>query len=1269
MKTFPALCTSLCFFLLTAILLQKPSPLARNDIVSGEMAPTALPRAPARAALEGALPKAAQPRALEGYGRLPLIFEANQGQTNPQAQFLSRGSGFTLFLASTEAVLVLRHGTGSRGTESRQSSLPGPSASHAKSRTRNAKLVKKNPEIEGVLRMQLVRANPAARSWGLDDLPGKSNYFLGNDPQNWRTNVPTYAKVRYQGVYRGVDLVYYGNQQQLEYDFIVAPSADPRTIRLAIAGAKKLELGPSGDLVLSTAAGEVRLHKPIVYQQAGGIREEIAGRYVLRGKCQIGFEVATYDASKPLIIDPVLSYSTYLGGSAGDSGNAIAVDASGNAYVTGETSSTNFPTKNPSQSASGGGADVFVAKLDPTGSTLVYSTYLGGSGGESGNGIAVDASGNAYVTGFTNSANFPTKNPFQAALGGGGSDVFAAKLDPAGSLMYSTFLGGSGDESGNGLAVDASGDAYITGFTNSANFPTKNPLQAALGGAGDAFVAKLDPTGSALVYLTFLGGTMDDFGNGIAVDSSGNAYATGNTLSTNFPTKNPLQAASGGARDAFVAKLNAAGSALVYSTYVGGSGEDSGNGIAVDSAGNTYVTGLTRSTNFPTASPFQASCQSCSNGQGNAFVAKLSAAGSALMYSTYLGGSGNGTDGDFGNGIAVDASNNAYVTGFTSSPNFPLASPIQATLLPQTCTFDYYGYTYTIPCSNTAFVTKLDPSGSALLYSTYLGASGGDLESGRGIAVDTASSTYVTGTANSKFLLTPGTFQASPGGNGDAFVAKIDPNDAPGLSLSSFSLSFQDEGIGGTTPSQQITLANTGSATLNITSIVPSGDFAATTCGSSLAGGTSCTISVTFTPTAAGARTGTITITDSVASSPQKVTLTGNGVAGLAATVSPTSLSFGNQTQGTTSVAQSVTLTNTGSATLTVNGFSLGGANPSDFALSSTDCKQSQSIAVGSSCAFAIVFAPLAVANLSATLQILDNSAQSPRNVPLTGVGLAPPTVALSPTSLNFAAQIVGSKSSGQSVMLTTSGGGTLAISSISASSDFVAGDNCGKSVAGGANCTITVTFTPSAAGGRAGTLVIVDNATDSPQMVSLSGLGTDFSISPAAGSPNSATVNSGQSATYTLSAAGSSGFSGTVSFSCSDPASQSSCSVSPNSLVVNGTTAQNATVTITTTARSALPPRWRPPILPPNLRVTLPWLLLLLSLVILTGALRRRSRWRRAWVGLAAMLMASALFFGCGGGGTPPPPRGTPSGTYTITVSATSAGVTRASTLSLTVN
>src|SRR6266849_2904921 len=1101
--------TSLGLFLLLligAILAPPRRPPATGHGGTWHVGQSSYPQADSGSALLEQSGESRAKVAAASYGKLPLRFEANQGQADLRVKFLSRGSGYTLFLTSTEAVLALQKPSLTIAAIQRYvGNTPG------NRRTSSA-----------VLRMKIGGANRIARIEGLESLPGKSSYFIGNDPAKWRTNVPTYAKVRYEGVYPGVDLVYYGNQGQLEYDFVIAPGTDPRTIRLFVVGAERLEASSRGDLVLNTGSGEVRLQKPVVYQESGNVRKEIAGRYVLRGKHQIGFEVATYDASKPLIIDPLLSYSTYLGGSSDDEGNAIAVDSSGNAYVTGSTSSTNFPTKNPLQPALGGSSDAFVAKLDPTG-----------------------------------------------------------------SLIYSTFLGGSVGDFGNAIAVDASGNAYITGGTNSANFPTKNPLQVALGGASDAFVAKLDPTGSALVYSTFLGGTMDDVGNGIAVDSSGNAYATGNTLSTNFPTKNPLQPASGGARDAFVAKLNAAGSALVYSTYVGGSGEDSGNGIAVDSAGNAYVTGSTRSTNFPTASPFQASCQSCANGQGNAFVAQLNAAGSALIYSTYLGGSGNGTDGDFGNGIAVDTSNNAYVTGFTSSPNFPLASPIQATLLPQTCTFEYYGYTYTIPCSNTAFVTKLNPSGSALLYSTYLGASGGDLESGRGIAVDSASNAYVTGTANSKFLLTPGTFQASPGGNGDAFVAKIDPNDAPGLSLSRFSLSFQDEGIGGTTPSQQITLANTGSATLNITSIVPSGDFAATTCGSSLAGGTSCTISVTFTPTAAGVRTGTITITDGVASSPQRVTLTGNGVAGLAATVSPTSLSFGNQIQGTKGGAQSVTLTNTGSATLTINGFSLGGTNPSDFILSSASCKQSQSLAVGGSCAVAIVFAPLAVGNLSATLQILDNSAQSPRNVPLTGVGLAPPTVALSPTSLNFAAQIVGSTSSGQSITLTTSGSGTLAISSIStSSSDFRASNNCGSSVAGGASCTITVTFNPIAPGNRTGILVIVDNATVSPQMASLSGLGTDFSISPAAGSPNSATVTSSQSATYTLSAAGSSGFSGTVSFTCSDPAFQSSCGVSPNSLVVNGTTAQNATVTVTTTARSALPPRWHPPILPLGLRL-----------------------------------------------------------------------------------
>jgi hypothetical protein len=1158
------------------------------------------------------------------YGKLPIAFEANRGQTDPRVKFLARGHGYSLFLTPTAAVLSLR-----TPPDSTPPSVSGPQGQGttpvvlAKAPFMHSPtLVRSQPQAASApLRMELVGANPAARVTGIGELPGKSNYFIGNDPARWHTNVPTYAKVRYEDVYPGVDLVYYGNQRQLEYDFVVAPGADPKAIRMSFGGlararhssrvesrdAAPLQVDADGNLVLRTSGGEVQFHKPIVYQQVGDARQEIAGCYVLRGKHQIGFEVAAYDAGKPLIIDPVLSYSTYLGGNGGDSGNAIAVDSGGNAYITGSTASPNFPTKNALQPALGGGNNAFIAKLDPTGSALVYSTYLGGNSGDFGNAIAVDASGNAYVTGETASTNFPTKNALQSASGGS-LDAFVAKLDPTGStLIYSTYLGGSGGDLGNGIAVDGAGNAYITGSTASPNFPTKNALQPALGGGSDAFIAKLDPTGSSLVYSTYLGGSSSDSGGGIAVDASGNAYVTGETFSTNFPTKNP----------------------------------------------------------------FQAACGACSSGQPSAFVSKVNAAGSALVYSTFLGGSGNGTDGDFGNGIAVDPSNNAYVTGFTSSTDFPLASPIQASLVLQTC-FDSNGYPF--QCGNTAFVTELNAAGSVPVYSTYLGASGGGFEDGRGIAVDTGGNAYVTGTANSNFLLTPGSFQTSPGGNGDAFVAKISPNDAPGFSLSSFSLSFPDEGIGGTTPALQITLANTGSVTLTITSIVPSGDFAATnTCGSSLTGGTSCTISVTFKPTAAGARTGTIKIMDSAASSPQTITLSGNGIAGLAATLTPTNLSFGNQTQGTISAPQTVTFQNTGSATLTLNGISIVGTNPSDFTFtfSAINCNPSQSLAAGASCTISMAFAPQVVGNLSATLQILDNSAQSPRNVPLTGAGLAPPTVALSPTSLDFAAQIVGSTSSGQSVRLTTSGSGTLAISSISPSGDFATTSNCAASVPGGASCTITVTFTPTAAGSKTGTLVIADNAADSPQMVPLTGLGVDFSISPAAGSPNSVTVTAGQPATYTVSVAGTSGFSGTVSLSCTSPAVQTTCGVLPNPLPVNGTTPVNATVTVTTAARSALPPRWRPPMLPPGLRVGLPWLLLLLGLVTLTMALRRQSGGRRAWVGLAAMLMAAALFFGCGGGGgstppPPPPPQGTPAGTYPITVNAISGAATRTTTLTL---
>ena len=1191
------------------------------------------------------------------YGKLPLAFEPNRGQTNSQVRFLSRGPGYTLLLNSTETVLAFRtHLVRKPHSATLDGTLPG---------------VGKENITE--LRMNLLGARPTPHVEGIELLPGKSNYFIGNDPATWRTNVPTYAKVRYENVYPGVDLVYYGNQAQLEYDFVVAPGADPKKIRLYIDGAKKLETDAHGDLVLDLAGAEVRLLKPTVYQRVVGGRKEIASRYVLHGRRAAGFEVAGYDRNEPLIIDPVLTYSTYLGGSSGAFGNAIAADSTGNAYVTGGTTSTDFPTKNPAQATQGGNTDVFVSKFDPTGSTLIYSTYLGGVGDEAGASIAVDASGNVYVTGYTASQNFPVKSPIQATTGGG-SDAFVAKLDSTGSvLIYSTYLGGNGNDSGNGIAADLSGNAYVAGKTGSVNFPTKNALQPASGGGDDAFIAKLDPAGSALVYSTYLGGSFMDEARGIAVDAAGNAYVAGDTASANFPTKNPFQLALGGTTDAFLVKIDPTGSALVYSTYLGGGAFDQGNGVTVDVSGNAYVIGQTSSTNFPTKNPLQGVLNG-SIYNGNAFVTKFDPTGSALVFSTYLGGSGNENGGDIGEGIAVDSTGNTYVAGLTSSSDFPLSNPIQSSFVSQSC--DYYGYgPYT--CGNTAFVTELNAAGSSLVFSTYVGAVSGNFEDGRGIAVDPAGNVYIAGfTPSTNLLVTPGAFQLLDNTNGGAFIAKISPINAAGFSLSSISLTFPDEGVGGTSQPLGITVANTGSAALSITSIAASGDFAVApnnTCGTGLAGGTSCTINVTFNPASAGATSSTITFTDSAASSPQTVKLSGKGISGLSATLTPSTLNFNSQTLGTTSSPQAVSLNNAGSATLTINGVSISGPNASDFFVANiTNNCGGGSLPVGASCTVGVVFSPQAVGNLSATLEIFDNSAQSPRTVALSGVGLAPPTVTLSPTSLSFPAQVVGSTSSAETVTLATSGSGTLANISISPSSNFNASSNCGGSVTGGGNCWIAVTFTPTASGSLTGTLVVASNAINGVQMVSLSGLGTDFSVSPASGSPSSASVAAGLSATYTTSVVGTVGFSGTVSLACASPANQSGCSISPSPLMVNGTTPVNATVIVTTAARSSVAPLWRIPPPAPSLRFLFPWLLLLLVLVVPTLLRRLSSAPRRAWLELVVVLLTAALFSGCGGSSAPQntlaPPQGTPAGTYQITVSATSAGVMRTTTLTLNV-
>ena len=543
------------------------------------------------------------------YGELPLSFEANCGQANPQAKFLSRGRSYQLFLTSNEAVMQLRT----------PANLPSNSPKHKSIETTSR---------ASAVRMKLVGTN-AGRIMGLDELPGKSNYFVGNDPKKWRTNVPTYSRVKYEGIYHGVDLVFYGNQLQLEYDLISAPGASLKAIRIAFDGAERIRIDDSGDLLIDTSVGEIRQRKPVIYQQLDGVKQQVNGGYAILGKQEVGFEVGDYDPRRPLVIDPVIVYSASIGGSYNESANAIAVDAAGNAYIAGMTTSLDFPTVNPVQPKLrlpavyiGIPPDAFVAKLNPSGTALLYSTYLGGTSNDAANAIAVDAGGNAYATGYSRSNDFPTTpEAFQTKASTGG-DVFVTKLNSAGdSLIYSTRLGGDGTpfgvaaNVGLGIAVDAESSAYVTGYTFSSSFPVKRAAQGEFNRANpisccfecfygaffsaniveDAFVTKLNRSGTDLVYSTYVGGIGREEGNSIAVDSFGEAYVTGWTCSRDFASGGY----GGGRSDAFLVKLSSSGRRFVYSKLIGGSGDDIANSVTVDSSSNAYLAGQTESNDFP----------------------------------------------------------------------------------------------------------------------------------------------------------------------------------------------------------------------------------------------------------------------------------------------------------------------------------------------------------------------------------------------------------------------------------------------------------------------------------------------------------------------------------------------------------------------------------------------------------------------------------------------------------------------------------------------
>jgi hypothetical protein len=941
------------------------------------------------------------------YAQLPMGFEENRGQAARDVRFVSHGAGYGLAFAPQEAdITLLRRKAMNASPLHRVTYLRALRAAVKAQRTT-------------AIHMRLEGANPSAEIAGADKLPGKSNYFVGNDPKNWVTDVPAYARVKYSAIYPGIDLVFYGNQRHLEYDFVVAPGADPKAIRLKVDGARKLAINSRGDLVLSVSDGEVEFLKPVIYQMAGIERREVAGNYALAPGNRVSFAISKYDHSLPLVIDPLLNYSTYLGGSGDDTGFGIAVDGSGDAFVAGTTSSIDFPVvaatavvpAAPNVKTPGCG---FVTEIDPTGATKLYSSYLCGSSGMDGAfAVAVDAGGDVYVAGSTGSPDFPTMNGLtKPTINPGDAAAFVTKLNPLAitgpaSLLYSSYVGGTAGDIANAIAVDGSGNAYIGGITfsspgalGSGGFtvtpgafqPAPDPLNT----VGTGFLVRIDTTQSgnaSLIYATYLGGnaansTFLSFGDqisGVAVDTANIVYATGVTSSTNFPTFNglpgtPIAANTMGA--AFVSRIDTTKTTqapLTYSTYLEGSNFDAGLGIALGPNNIAYVTGVTDSTDFPTTA---GAFQTTGNVNGVAFISLVDTTLSgmpSLKYSTFFGGS----NGNNGLGIQADSAGVAYVAGTTASGDFP----ITPTVLPATRSNP----------NGVAFVVKLNPAGggtSDRIYASYFGGSGDGTNADQGfaIAIDKNHNAYITGsTASADLPTTKGSLQTALNGPSDAYVAKL-PLLLP-VVVAPASLDFGTQLIGLTTNPQSVTITNNNATALTINSITvvaikpPSAatDFAISnnSCPASLAAGASCIVMVTFKPSVAGAESASLVFNDVDPSSPQSVTLTGTGTAtGSAVLLTPTSLTFAGQLVTTSSTTNpTVTVKNIGTVTLNIASITISG----DFSQKNT-C--AATLTAGSSCVITVTFTPTTTGTRTGAITITDDAISgSPQTVPLTGTG------------------------------------------------------------------------------------------------------------------------------------------------------------------------------------------------------------------------------------------------------------------------------------------
>lgn len=708
-----------------------------------------------------AMPGADRQRTLDDYGRLPMLFEAVDRLESGERGFVARGAGYQAAISTRGMHLALRI-----------PAVPGDDAPA--------------PGRIAVIGIAFRDASQDASVRAFDEQPTRIHHLRGRHGIVDSTDVATYAKVAIDSLYPGIDAVFYGNGQRLEYDLIVAPGADPSAIRLEIDGAAGIELADGGDLRLDTGRGTMTLHRPLAYQERDGKREPIDSVYVIDGGSHVSIRVGAYDRSRRLVVDPVVSYATYLGGSLYDRGTAIAVDANGNAYVTGFTTSSDFPVVSAYDRALGkrGDTDVFVAKLNAAGTGLVYATYLGGSSGiDRATGIAVDAGGNAYVTGMTSGSDFPvSSNAYQTGISGGGA--FVTKLAPAGNaLAYSTYVRGATVAS---IAVDASGNALITGNATSLFATTPNAIQQTLPPqlATAGFVLKLDASGTAPHYATFLPGSGSSQANAVAVDVQGNAYVAGWTAAVDFPVVNGYQPVLKGQKDGFVAKINPAGSRFVYSTFLGGSLDDAINAIAVDADGNAYIAGETYSSNYPSLNAFQptkSGFRLVNSSLGNAFITKLDATGSVLRYSSFLGGeictsycqSLGGLPqyaADAAYGVAVDQEGHAFVTGLATTYTFPLVDSSSPRKQQDN--------------QDSAFVAKVSASGAKLLFSTFVRTGYGITDdkatyfppgAATGVATDAHGAAYVTGymDGSGQFEPTPGAFQTANGGSQGAYVVKF----------------------------------------------------------------------------------------------------------------------------------------------------------------------------------------------------------------------------------------------------------------------------------------------------------------------------------------------------------------------------------------------------------------------------------------------------------------------------------------------------------------